>query len=219
MREQKIAIFDQTYDQQASDEQKRYWHTAIDPRKHVVVARAGTLHEATHSLLIAQEQPAYRPDVIVVADRLQDDHQYIADPAEISKPTSVLPLPGRKWLPLSLLRPHTGESTVLLPGSIQKQADGELREQVELPALRDRHRKYDLEKIQERYDSALERAQARRLPAMFIVAHTARLLLPDADIKIIGVTENQVSDMVPIDVRVSPRSSEAAYLHDRLAAM
>jgi hypothetical protein len=212
MTEQQIAIFDPTYSQQASQTELAFWNTAIDKRRQEVIAQATTLHGAIGALLMFEECPETRPDTIIVAGRLQNDHEYIADPVEVPIASSVLPLPGKRWLPFSKFKDNSAESTILLPTA-------DTNDRVQFPVLRDRHRKTDLTTIQERFSNSLKLQQEQRVPAMFIVAHTTRLLMPDANITIIGVSDEPISDRMAVDIRIGRHNSEAAYLRDRLAAM
>lgn len=220
MSEYKLAIFDQTIDHHDTNlHQPDFWRAVIDSRQNTVVAQGVTLHSAIGSLLLARQHEELIPDVIFVGDHLQDDHRYVDQPTRcpVTPKLGLQPVKRKLWR--SNPNDYQAESLVFLPSATSRGPNTLQRNDIELPILRERHRRSDLERIQQDFRDTLQHTEARSTPAIFVVAFTTRLLFPEHPITLVGVSDSDISTVIPVNKRVKRTIPEAGRLRRELAQL
>jgi len=132
-----------------------------------------------------------RPDLLIVGGRLEDDYAYIHHPHTSVSRENVekRSLLGRKKIV------EKAVTTVLLP-----MMDAE--NQVKLPTL---HGSSGVKRLAE-YGDWLSMQYMTQGSAAFVLSHLTRLLLPESDIKIIGISSYNHMQGLPIDAHVERHS-------------
>lgn len=150
-----------------------------DPAECELTLANSTIRGAMRTLIDIKHGYIRSPDMIIIANRLDNDEQYVAMP-ELVQLTQSDFATAKTSSPRRGILKQRANLTALLPVS-----SGET---MSLPTIRANQRAYDLERARHNYNAALSAAKSRSSPAMFMVSHAAQLLLSERNIDVIGMS-------------------------------
>jgi len=195
MAETTVAVYDRFYTEgEARYDTPDIVSAALDPERHKVIAYAHEIGTAAMQLVRMRQQEIPSPDIMIVGGTLDSDHLYPSQPVTMTEMTTV---PGRNFLGQRTMktRPIT---TTLLPVPDKTGA-------IILPTSK--REGLDPNVIAAYYGSRSGRISGGG--AAYIIAHLARQMLPENEIKIIGVSAWTPMLNLPIDAFVK-RDSRGA---------